>query len=105
MKRKKKIGKTAAISNEKGVHDPPVALPGDLQRIAEVAGTEAALKIAREFRGTTLYIPDVFRQLRDEAIRRHYDGGVSVKRLAIEHRLTERWVWRILKGDFLKNPH
>ena len=28
------------------------ALPGDLRRIAEVAGVEAAVKIARAFRGT-----------------------------------------------------
>jgi hypothetical protein len=32
------------------------SLPGDLRRIAEVAGLEAAVRIARAFRGTYLYV-------------------------------------------------
>lgn len=102
MKRKKdlKISKKAsACPGEK-----PVALQGDLQRIAEIAGVEAALKIAREFRGTHLYIPDVFKKVRDEEIRKEYDGGLSARSLAIKHRIAERTVWDILKKPSKENP-
>lgn len=80
------------------------ALPGDLRRIAEVAGLEAAVKIAREFRGTTLYIPDLIKQYRDEAIRRAYDRGETAIKLALKHRITERTVRSILKRPSVKLP-
>jgi Mor family transcriptional regulator len=76
-------------------------LPGDLRRIAEVAGVEAALKIARAFRGTYLYVPgldDLMKQIRDEQIRKEYDEGKPVKRLAIKYRLTERQIRRVLNS-------
>lgn len=75
-------------------------LPGDLRRIAEVAGLEAALRIARAFRGTYLYVPglDEFeKQLRDERIRKDYDQGKSVRKLSLQYGVTERAIWKILK--------
>jgi Mor family transcriptional regulator len=80
------------------------ALPGDLKRIAEVAGLEAAVKIAREFRGTTLYVPDLVRLFRDEAIKLAYDRGDTVRSLALKHRLTERHVWQVLKKPTMDLP-
>jgi Mor family transcriptional regulator len=76
------------------------SLPGDLRRIAEVAGLEAAVRIARAFRGTYLYVPgldDLMKQIRDEKIRREYDQGGSVKRLSIKYGITERGIWKVLK--------
>ena len=75
------------------------ALPGDLRRIAEVAGIEAALKIASVFRGNFLYIPGLYafeRAARDEEMRRDYDSGVPVRRIAQKHSLTVRAVRKIL---------
>jgi Mor family transcriptional regulator len=75
------------------------ALPGDLRRIAEVAGVEAAVKIASAFRGTYLYVPgldDFIRQLRDEKIRRHYDRGIPVRALAVRFGVSQRSVRKIL---------
>ena len=80
------------------------ALPGDLKRIADLAGLDAAIKIAREFRGTTLYIPDIVTQFRDEAIKYAYDNGETVRKLAMKHRITERTVWRILKKPTMDLP-
>ena len=80
------------------------ALPGDLRRIAKVAGLEAAVKIARAFRGTTLYVPDLVKQFRDEAIRRAYDRGESFRSLALKHRITERSVWNVLKRPSMDLP-
>lgn len=74
-------------------------LPGDLRRIAEVAGLEAAVKIGRAFRGTYLYIhglDQLQRLLRDEEIRRAYEMGVGIKNLSVRHSLSERQIKRIL---------
>lgn len=72
-------------------------LPGDLGRIAEIAGLQAALSIAREFRGTTIYVPDILRRPRDDSIRQEYDKGAPVRRIALKYGLTERCVRKILK--------
>jgi len=73
---------------------------GDLKTIADVAGPEAALKIARAFGGTTLYIPtlDAYeRAKRDAAIKAEYDrGGISVRELARRWKMSERRMTRIL---------
>ena len=77
------------------------ALPGDLRRIAEVAGVEAAVKIARAFRGTFLYVPgldEMMRRLRDEMIKREYDEGRKVRRIAQKYGITQRRVWMILNS-------
>lgn len=68
-------------------------LTGDLKRIAEVAGVEAAVRIARAFRGCFLYVPgldEVVRRARDEMIKKDYKSGSGLKRLAIKYGLTER---------------
>jgi Mor family transcriptional regulator len=83
-------------------------LPGDLRRIAEVAGLEAALKIARAFRGTCIYVSgldEIRKQIRDERIRQDYDAGRPVKMISIKYGLTERGVWKILKKPGQKPPH
>ncbi|GAB4389023.1 MAG: hypothetical protein Kow0025_11850 [Thermodesulfovibrionales bacterium] len=72
-------------------------MPGDLGRIAEVAGLEAAVRIARAFRGTCIYVPDITRRQRDEEIRSLYDRGKRVREIALRYRLTERTVRNILK--------
>ena len=74
-------------------------LGGDLKRLAEVAGVEAALRISRAFRGTTLYISDtegLERIRRDENIRNDYHSGLTVRVLAKKYSLSERGVWKVL---------
>lgn len=74
-------------------------LPGDLKRIAELTGIEASIKIAREFKGTCLYISSIdnfMREIRDLRIRQDFDRGIAIKRLAIKYSLTERWIRNIL---------
>lgn len=74
-------------------------LPGDLKRIAEVVGVDVAIRIAKEFRGTYLYIhslDDLLREIRDKKIREEYTAGKKVRELAIKYGLTERWIWNIL---------
>jgi Mor family transcriptional regulator len=74
-------------------------LQGDLKKIAEVAGMEAAMKIGRAFKGTYLYISgfeQLKKKVRDEEIRRAYGEGVKVRLLCLRHGLTERQIRRIL---------
>ena len=75
--------------------------PGDLRRIAEVAGVEAAIKIGMSFKGTNLYIGarvEMIRELRDSKIREEFDRGISVKRLSIKYKLSERQIRKVLCG-------
>lgn len=72
--------------------------PGDLGLIAEVVGSEAAMKIAYAFKGTTLYIPGIeSRGERDDRIRGEYEKGATIKALAARHGLTERTIRSVLK--------
>jgi Mor family transcriptional regulator len=74
-------------------------LPGDLQRIAEVAGVEAAVKIALAFRGTYLYInamDSLKRLVRDEEIRAAYGRGVKIRDISFRYGLSQRRVRKIL---------
>lgn len=74
-------------------------MQGDVGRIAQIAGLEAALKIAVAFRGTTIYINSLdplFREARNARIRKDYDGGTPTRRLAIKYGLTIRGVRKIL---------
>jgi Mor family transcriptional regulator len=76
-------------------------LPGDLRRIARVAGLEAALKISKAFRGRYLYVQgleELERQVRDERIRADYDSGVPVRNISGKFGLTTRAVWKILSS-------
>jgi Mor family transcriptional regulator len=80
-------------------------LPGDLKRIAEVAGLEAAVRLARAFRGSFLYVPglsEVARKARDQMIKRDYDSGLSVRRISAKYDLSERWIWKILNSSSAK---
>lgn len=86
-------------------------LPGDIRRIAEVVGVEIALKIAKEFRGTYLYIhslDDLLREIRNKRIREEYGKDRSprkVSRLAIKNGLTERQIWNILGEEPEEETH
>jgi len=74
-------------------------LPGALREIAEVAGVEAALAIARRFPGCRLEIPvcrDLLAEVRNRQIRADYDAGESVNGLAVRYRLTSRHICTIL---------
>ncbi len=74
-------------------------LKGDLRKIAEVAGLEAAMKIGSAFRGTSLYInglDGLKRKVRDEEIRRAYEAGTKVRSLSRRYGLSERQIRRIL---------
>jgi Mor family transcriptional regulator len=76
-------------------------LHGDLRRIAEVAGLEAAMRIAQTFGGTFIYVPgldDMIRRARDAMIKKEYDGGMSARKLARKHRITERQIRKIVKN-------
>jgi Mor family transcriptional regulator len=76
-------------------------LPGDLRRIAEVAGLEAAVRMAQTFGGTFIYVPgldDMMRRARDAMIKKEYECGMGARKLARKHRLTERQIWNIVKN-------
>lgn len=91
--------------------DTITELPGDVGRIAEVVGIDAAIAIARHFAGNFLYISGLKildRAARDDAIRQAYDAGVSVAALSRKHELTARRVRDILNSPTtavkLRNP-
>lgn len=74
-------------------------LPGELKRIAEVAGLEAAVRIARSFKGALLYVPgldDMARMARDAAIRKDYSKGTNARELSKKHHISERQIRRIV---------
>ena len=83
-------------------------LPGDIRRIAEVIGVEAALKIAKAFRGTRLYIhttDEFLREIRDKKIREEYSNRSKVRELAIRYELTERQIWNVLGTEKENETH
>jgi Mor family transcriptional regulator len=83
-------------SNSVGI----TALMGDLRRIAESIGVEAALRLSRDFGGTALFIPKLRRlhlEERDRQIRKDYDAGIKPRRLSMKYNLSERQIWSILK--------
>lgn len=82
-------------------------LPGDLSRIAaEIEqhwsgmGVKMTLFLAQVFRGQPFFIRNIdalIRQIRDDAMRREYDGGdVTMLQLATKWRLGHRRVKQIL---------
>lgn len=81
-------------------------LPGDLARLAVIIdeitpgqGVEITLRIAAEFRGTTVYchnIDALYRKSRDRWIRAQFDAKARVPDLARAAKLSERRVWEIL---------
>lgn len=74
-------------------------LQGDLRKIAELVGLEAALIISREFSGTVLYVASteaLERLGRDERIKRGFQKGLSRRMLAKRFRMSERSVSRVI---------
>ncbi len=81
-------------------------LPGDLSQLARAIdevvpgfGVKVVLRIAEEFRGTTVYFHNLDaleRKARNRLIIEMYDRGVRVPEIARTVRLSERQVWAIL---------
>ncbi len=74
-------------------------LPGELRRIAQVAGLEAAVRISSAFGGNVIYVPalDELRKLaRDEKIRMGFRSGGTARELSDRFGLSERSIWRVL---------
>ena len=76
--------------------------------LADILGEEAARRLTQHMGGEKIYIPrcaDALRRLRDLTIHRRFEQaireGVSanavVAALAREFKLSDRWVWEILK--------
>lgn len=69
--------------------------------IAEVIGEEPAQRLVDAWGGTDYSVPkcDAAERLeRDRQIVQAYSQGVGVGCLARRHKLTERWIWAILKN-------
>lgn len=67
--------------------------------LAELVGASAAARLVRAMPRAELYIPKNDGELiraRNARIRMQYDAGHEVQAIALEHRLTERWVYAIL---------
>ena len=72
---------------------------GDVGRIAEIAGPEAALRIAKALKGSMIYINSLeglFREARNAGIRKDHRGGMCPRRLAAKYGLSNRAVRKIL---------
>lgn len=77
------------------------------EMLAEIVGVEAAETITRHFGGDVLNIPkcqDALRELQHRQIRAEFDSITrehtavyAVTQLALQHRLADRTIWRILK--------
>lgn len=76
--------------------------------LADLLGEEAASKLTRHLGGEKIYIPrcaDALRRLRDLKIHREFEAEIrkgasanaAVAALAREFKLSDRWVWEILK--------
>jgi hypothetical protein len=76
--------------------------------LADILGEEAASKLTRHLGGEKIYIPrcaDALRRLRDLKIHRQFEeallkgasANTAVAALAREFKLSDRWVWEILK--------
>lgn len=75
----------------------PEDFDGDLELVRAHCGLETAVKLAMQVSGCSLYISD--KVLRSARIRAAYDlrsKGWSFKRIAIELKVSERWVQRAL---------
>ncbi|MBP7527550.1 MAG: hypothetical protein KA801_06490 [Syntrophorhabdaceae bacterium] len=77
-------------------------LRGDFRTLAVIIGIDNALRISAEFGGITIHIPKLHslcREERDARIREAYDKGISARKLATIHGLTQRRIYAILKGN------
>lgn len=82
-----------------------VPLPHHLtasHRISQLIGFGKAQDFALHFGGVTLSIPlckSMLLESRNIEIRKKYDEGVSVSRIAEEFSITERTVYALLEGE------
>jgi Mor family transcriptional regulator len=70
-----------------------------IDEVAPGAGVPAVIRLADQFRSSTIYFPNlagIHRQQRDNAIRERFDHGERVADIAAWCGLSERQVWRIL---------
>lgn len=85
------------------------------QALVEVVGVDAADTLTRHFGGDALYVPrcaEALRYLRDRAICEEFDvesrkvgSNAAVNNLALKYKLTDRWIWEILKStDCSESP-
>lgn len=75
-------------------------LPLAHQKLADVIGIEATLKLCEMFGGESIYIPltdAVYAAVRRKWIRAEFDRGASTKHLARKYELSEREVQRIVR--------
>ena len=75
-------------------------IPLEYRDIAETIGMKAFLELAHLCGGQSLYIPkeeSLAREGRDRDIRQRFDGG-NYRALAVQFRLSERQVRKIING-------
>ena len=75
-------------------------IPEEYRDIAEAVGLEAYLKLSVLCGGQNLYIPKreaLERQARNRAIRSQFNGG-NYRSLAVQYRLSERQIRKIVHG-------
>ena len=80
---------------------PAGALNYDMRAVSNAVGLRAALDIMLALGGSTLYVPrpeELLRWLRDQRICSEYDAGGRVKDICYRYRLSERTVYKVLKG-------
>ena len=86
---------------------PAGALNYDMRAVASAVGLRVALDIMLALGGSTLYVPrpeELLRWLRDQRIRREYAAGGRVKAICHKYGLTERTVYKVLKGPPDRGP-
>lgn len=70
--------------------------------LAELIGMVNYEKLVCEFGGMKIYIPKLdhaLRKARDMEINKKFtEGNVSATQLALDYKLSERWIWQILKN-------
>lgn len=75
-------------------------IPEEYRDIAENLGMDSFLKLIRLCGGQTLYVPmmkTLEKEGRDREIRSLFNGG-NYRALAIQYRLSERQIRKIIKG-------
>ena len=84
-----------------GVHVYVPATIAAEHQLAQILGLEAATALAGRYAGSYLLIPrcaKLLRAERDRRIRQRTQDGASPRQLALEFKMTDRQVWRIIAG-------
>lgn len=79
---------------------PITDIPEEYRDIAEELGMEAFMRLSRLCGGQCLYIPkpeSLEREARDREIRSRFNGG-NYRALALQYRLSERQIRKIING-------